>query len=513
MIHESTRRIDRAIVGCLRGQDLSGYEIWYWLRSANLLDGLLDESELYPNLYRLEAEGLIESSWQEAERIRRRYRLTSTGLTIADEQNWPAQLLRSGDAIEHPARTHSPNPDARSWFVPPRDTEVALGLAPVSDREVIAMQRELDPAIAGYEARLLRELDLPMPGARRVSLEIGDHLTDSAHAIEQAGAERPVAVAEAIDRLGNADSLAIAAAEAQHTSERQSQAVGRAAFHILAEVTVWLAVSLAIVVAVPRIAGLLISGTALAGMHVAVLQTAEWSANQIAMMLCIGAFAAGRLSMGQLSRISGHSDAKLRRRWAASGGLAILAVALLLPGAHDWLVAATTLAAPLAFVAGTFRPKHQHETTYTLPGIGLAVLLMAAIAFLPGVRLFWYDPAATPGVPAASDMQTEQISITDSADGTFYYTCLPVSCLPGVGPVVVELWPVKANGVFLAVDPAAHGPAATSASDSSKVPVRDWWAVAVQTLPDGRRQALAVLIQPADNSYPETTLGWLLSLL
>jgi len=41
--------------------------------------------------------------------------------------------------------------------------------------------------------------------------------------------------------------------------------------------------------------------------------------NQVAIVACLGAFAAGRLSMGQLARISRHGDATLRRRGRSAG--------------------------------------------------------------------------------------------------------------------------------------------------------------------------------------------------
>ncbi len=74
--------------------------------------------------------------------------------------------------------------------------------------------------------------------------------------------------------------------------------------------------------------------------------------------MCVGAFAAGRLSMGHLARISRHSDASIRRPWAIGGAAAVLTLALVMPGYPDGLVVLTMLAVPLAFVAGTFRARH-----------------------------------------------------------------------------------------------------------------------------------------------------------
>src|SRR5674476_1436297 len=72
-------RITRAIVGALRERDLAGYAIWQWLGPVHGAQRGLSEANLYPTLYRLEAAGLLESSWCEGERTRRTYRITAAG--------------------------------------------------------------------------------------------------------------------------------------------------------------------------------------------------------------------------------------------------------------------------------------------------------------------------------------------------------------------------------------------------------------------------------------------------
>ena len=80
--------IDRAIIEALRGQELSGFEIWRWLGSAQGIPSRLTEAHLYPTLYRLEAEGLLQSDWHAGERTRRKYRPTARALERADEPDW-----------------------------------------------------------------------------------------------------------------------------------------------------------------------------------------------------------------------------------------------------------------------------------------------------------------------------------------------------------------------------------------------------------------------------------------
>ena len=90
-----------------------------------------------------------------------------------------------------------------------------------------------------------------------------------------------------------------------------------------------------------------------------------------------GAFMAGRLSLGHLAQVSRHGAATLRSRRATRGAVAVLAIALVLPGFQDTLVVATMLAAPVAFVLGTFRPKHVQESSYNWRGIAIAIGALA----------------------------------------------------------------------------------------------------------------------------------------
>lgn len=142
-------RTDRAIVGALRGRDLSGFEIWRWLGSDGGTFGLLTEPALYPTLYRLEAERLLQSDWHEGERTRRTYRLTATALKRAEDNGWPAIPFRGSSSphgeAAHPARPASPDPEAGSWFVPPKTEPVESAPLPptAEDRGRDVPEREV----------------------------------------------------------------------------------------------------------------------------------------------------------------------------------------------------------------------------------------------------------------------------------------------------------------------------------------------------------------------------------
>ncbi|MGA3030742.1 MAG: helix-turn-helix transcriptional regulator [Candidatus Limnocylindrales bacterium] len=518
-------RVDRAIVGALRGRDLSGFEIWRWLGSEAGTEGLLTEFNLYPTLYRLEAERLLQSDWHEEERTRRKYRLTATALERADEHGWPALAFRGGHSAPgepNPRRrTASPDPETGSWFVPPRTSSVSgvPGQMAAPDRTATG-----EPSLASaghgtrraaldrYTAELEAALDLPAVERNRVRQEIADHLTDSASGLEADGLDAPAATAEAIEHLGDVRHLAIRIERAQQTTIRRDRAIRRAVIELVGEMALWLMLSAAVVVLAPGAADLIANLGGLSALHLVVLRSPEWTTNQVGIMVCIGAFAAGRLSMGHLARISRHRDATFRKRWAAVGAMAVLVLALLLPGYQDLLVVATMLAAPLAFVAGTFRPKHADESSYNWSGIGLAALVVAAVTFLPAVRLFAFDPNGTPGAPLAQGGPQGSLSANQLTNGSVDFTAS--SNLTGT--ISVELWAAAEDGPVIVVDRSAREPTviATHALDLAKLP-RDpaWWVAAVVTGPDGTRTTVALIVEPGASTGPGTALGWLISKL
>jgi hypothetical protein len=241
----------------------------------------------------------------------------------------------------------------------------------------------------------------------------------------------------------------------------------------------------------------------MAGAHLTVLRSGEWVTNQIAVILCLGAFSAGRMSLGQLARGSRHRDDSVRRTWALGGGATLLVVALLLPGWQDGPTVATFVAVPVAFVAGTFRPWQSGERRYSMRGAVAAALVAIVVTLLPGVRLFAYDPNGMPGTPLAGGAPLINLAATKSTDGnTISYGRS------------VELWPAATSGLFLVVDPGATGPTKTvtgSFNINDLPPNRQWWVVAVVKNADGTSTALDVAIQTGATPTVSTPLGWLIS--
>jgi hypothetical protein len=534
-------RIDRAIVGSLRGRDLSGFEIWRWLGSEQGTLGLLNEADLYPTLYRLEAERLLQSDWHEGDRTRRTYRLTATALEKADANSWPALTFRGtstppGQASVG-ARIASPDPEAGSWFVPPRSAQAepkrladAVGdpdgaadpwaglasdattsAAPGAGTGRSAAAAAGDtrhPAISRYADDLAAALDLPRIERDRVRQEVSDHLADSTNLSEQTGLDAAAAATEAIEHLGGSRDLAARIASAQQSKERRDRAIRRAVLELVGEVVLWLAVSAVAFALGPGLAEFTVAIGRFFGIHLVVLTSAEWATNQMAAMLCVGAFAAGRLSTGHLARISRHSDAAVRKPWARVGALVVLVAALLLPGYPDELAVVTLLAAPLAFVVGTYRPRHQNESAYTWRALGLAALFVAIVTLMPAGRLFAYDPSATPGAPLAAGVAKTELSIFQFGDGTFGYE------LPGSTTFVhVEVWPAAKDGVFIVADRTAAKPTLLDADkvDLAKLPSGgQWWIAAVVIGPDGQRTTTAVVIQTGASPNLSNALGWLI---
>jgi Transcriptional regulator PadR-like family len=509
-------RIDDAVVGALQSQNLSGFEIWRRLGSKEGASGPLTEALLYPTLYHLEAEGLLQSDWHEGERTRRKYRLKATA-------SMPASRGDQGvPAAAHPAdrRAVSPNPEAGSWFVPPKEVPVAAPASPVapptaadSSSANIQVDQPDWAALAAYADNLGARLDLPRAEQSRVRQEIADHLQDSAHALARQGYGSEAAATEALGRLGPSPDLAHLIERAQHTPVRLKRGIRRGVLEIVGEMAVWLGLSVGVFVVAPGVAGVVMGLGRLAGLHLVVLRSAEWTTNQMAVTLCIGAFAAGRISLGRLARISRRSEATLRKRWALGGAAALLTVILVLPGYEDAVTVATLLAVPIAFVAGTFRPQQFRERAYSLRGVATGALVVAAAALLPFVRLFDYDPNGTPGTPLGQGGAV-QFGVSQDANGSLSYS-LPA----GAEAAMVELWPAATDGAFIVVDRSAGGPAISvapgSAIDPTKLPPgRMWWVAAVVTNADGTRTALAVAIQTnAPPSSPSTALGWLISRL
>jgi hypothetical protein len=205
----------------------------------------------------------------------------------------------------------------------------------------------------------------------------------------------------------------------------------------------------------------------------------------------------------------------------------VLTLVLLLPGYQDALTVATLLAAPVAFVAGTLRPRHANESAYSLRGVAAGILLVAIVTLLPCGRMFAYDPNATPRTPLAQGGSVE-LTVFETDSGSYEYGVPPST---GAGVVTVELWPASTDGPFIVVDRSATAatisvkpgipnsdttvaPSGAQAVDLTKLPpYRQWWVVAVTTAPNGQRTALDVIVQTGASPTLSNALSWLVSKL
>ena len=77
-----------------------GYEIGKLIERRSEGTIAFQMASLYPLLYRLEAQGLIEGRWREGDRRRRFYRLTPAGRRVLAEQRsrW-GQFVRALDRV------------------------------------------------------------------------------------------------------------------------------------------------------------------------------------------------------------------------------------------------------------------------------------------------------------------------------------------------------------------------------------------------------------------------------
>ena len=84
--------LDVLILKSLSWGPQHGYAVARWIRQRTENEMLIEEGALYPALYRLEGQDLIESSWGTSDNNRRAkfYRLTPSGRRhlLADAQTW-----------------------------------------------------------------------------------------------------------------------------------------------------------------------------------------------------------------------------------------------------------------------------------------------------------------------------------------------------------------------------------------------------------------------------------------
>ena len=98
--------VDLLVLRALSTGSLHGYGVWEWIRTQSEDVVQIEDAALYQCLHRLEAKGLVRSSWGRSEKNRKAkfYELTDKGRARLEEEEgaWHryaeavAQLLKSG---------------------------------------------------------------------------------------------------------------------------------------------------------------------------------------------------------------------------------------------------------------------------------------------------------------------------------------------------------------------------------------------------------------------------------
>ena len=508
-------RITRAIVGALRGRDLTGFELWRWLGPIHGSTTQLTEAALYPTLYRLEEAGLIEGHWSEDERTRRKYRMTTTGRLQADAQGWNdvASRRRRGEAGV--GGTLAEDGD---WSWPPDQAGQAgaypdVPEAPSDSPEAIAA--------AAYIRALDASLQLSAVYRADVREEIDDHLADSSARLQGQGIECADAMDQAIAYLGPADALASQINEAQSTDKRLDKglswasAVGMTS-SLVGLALCWFLISFFLLIGPPLILGI----AAGFGARLYAPSTAELHAQAFGLAGWVGAFVGARRSLPHLAHRSRRSERSLWRLWALTGAAPLTLAAVILPVGLDPLSAVVLLGIPAAWVLGTLRPARLYGPTITTRGGAIGVAIVVAALLLPGARTWGFDPAAGPAAasPFTGNVPVQVTWNGSQAAGTWRVT-MDLSKSPGWHDPRVELWPAVRSGVGIGPDRKATAPSLTSYSgsvDLTTLPrsVTDWWATVSAIGPDGQRHAIDASVV---YGYPvrgrSSVAGWLIGLV
>jgi DNA-binding PadR family transcriptional regulator len=489
-------RIARAIIGAIREQDRSGYEIWRWLGTTHGSHGVeLSEANLYPTLHRLEAERLIAGYWEEGDRIRRVYRVASRGSTAASQGGW--------QAIRRPLRA---DPEA---------------VAVAADEGPRFRGEELEQAgsrvIADFVNSLDRALRLSNPHRSDVRNEIRDHLEDSSAERARTGLDPDRAARASVEALGSPEELAGAIDTAEMTRGRLALGMGSAAVSALFGIALGVAGAGTAVLLLPVVGRWVVSWLASVGLHLYLPDTIAWRSEQFAVVAAIAAFLGARRSTPQLARTSRRAESSIRLPWAIAGGVVLALIALLAPVKLDRLTAITLVAMPVAFALGTVRAQGQDDDLVSRRGIIQASALVLVLIFLPGVRLWYFAPSSVPaGAPPAA-----------SASGQIVWAPGPTNSLPfidvqGLDPQwkdpELQFWPATGQGLTLAPDPSATTPTFTL-KPTTQVPfdnnlvrsTADWWVVLTAVGPDGTRHSLTADAHMGyDSPQEQNLLGWLL---
>jgi DNA-binding PadR family transcriptional regulator len=481
-------RIVRAIVGTLRTHDLSGFEIWQWLGPVRGAFGILTEANLYPTLYGLEAEGLIEGAWHEDDRTRRTYRITAAGMQYAEKEGWgPVAFRRSRGSG---ALADADGADGNwSWLA---DTRIRP-----ADEESPAGSPE-SAAVGAYLGRLQDSLHLSIVYCTDVRHEIADHIADSTARLRVGSGESPDAATATLEALGPAEDLAGHIDAAQLTTERLRSGLwwGSAVGTLTVMVGGALA-SAGLLWSTPFIASALPVVAGALGLHLYAPFTAEWGTEALALAGWVGAFVGARRSMPHVALKSRRAESYVWRIWAIAGGLPLAASAILVSLSLDPLAAATLLGIPIAWVLGTRRPAPLYGQTVTNRGLAICLAVLAVVLLLPGGRVWAFDPSVIPSAdPPVTHDQTATVNWDGSGTSARWQVQIALPIGAGWHDARLELWPTHRVGPTIVLDSSATAPTQAVAAgdflDFTALPrgTPDWWVTVTAVGPDGNRHTL-----------------------
>jgi DNA-binding PadR family transcriptional regulator len=476
-------RIVRAIVGAVREQDRSGFEIWRWLGATHGSDGTeLTESTLYPTLHRMEAQRLIQGEWiEEKERTRRLYRVASKAAVLAGKRGWPA--------IERP-----------------------LTRDPMAGEEEAGRPRlALPAAIPDFVERLAASLPLSEPSRGDVRNEIRDHLEDSVAHLTRLGRAPEEAVKEAISGLGVPEELAAAIAREERSRERLIRGMGSAGVSALFAAAVGIGGGALTILLAPSLASAITSLASGTGIHVYLPQTSEWRSQQTAAVFWVAAFLAARRSMPLVAQYSRRSVSAVRPIWALAGAVPLVAIALLAPANLDLGAAIGLLGIPVAFVLGTWRYQRPGDDITSRRGVAQAAVILALFLFLPGTRLWFYQTSSP--TPDPAPVADSSARITISMHGVIEVSGLDERTWTDAR---VDLWPAARSGLQVIHDSSAQGPRFVTGPgraltvESLPNPPAEWWVVLTAVDGTGTRRTLDVTVLASPpNLELESIFGWI----
>jgi hypothetical protein len=478
-------RIVRAIIGAVREQDRSGYEIWHWLGAVHGDHGAeLTEANLYPTLYRMEAQRLIQGEWQEGDQIRRLYRVATRATKLAQARGW--------------------QPLARPLRPDPAAVDIADQPSPVTPA--------LPMSITEYVDRLDAALELSEPSRTDVRSEIRDHLEDSAAEYGRAGIDPEAAAQRSIARLGQPEELGRAINRGQVSRRRLLQAMGTAGVAALYGAGVGLAFAAIAVLIAPVLAKLVVSLIAGIGLHLYLPYTDQYRSQQLGAAAWVAAFLAARRSTPVIAEISHRSERSIVPFWALAGALPLLAVALFAPIQMDVASTVAYLGLPVAFAVGTWRRQRPGDDLVSRRGIAQAAVLLLVFLFPPGIRLWYFQPSSPTAQPASVVASDARLDI-DMWGGTVQGANVDAATWRDAR---IAFWPAIRRGLEVVPDGSATSPSVEiqpgDAPTLGALPdgPDDWWVVLTAVGNDGFRHTLdAQIIQGSRRSGVQTIVGWL----